>query len=249
MHYRTRALTTIAVLTLYSHAWADNAVTRWVEQALDTVRTQNMGTAPAARVYAMTTVAMYDAVNGIDRSRHLSTREHAIVPSNSAPSLGDRRAAAAAAAHAVLKSFVAVGSAQATSLDAALAAELQNLKREPIQFVAAGQAWGAEVGQAVVTARSTDGTQVAETQPAGTGIGEYRTPFSGAQFRLMAPFGVDSIEKYVARTPPELTSDEYAASFNEVKVHGDVNDPDPTRAAIARHWQAEANTGARPGCG
>lgn len=241
MHYRTRALTTIAVLTVYSHAWADNAVTRWVEQMVDTVRAQNIGT-PAGRVYAMTTVAMYDAVNGIDRARHLSTREHAIVPPNGAPALGDRRAAAAAAAHAVLKSFVPAGSAQATALDAALAAELQNLHREPIQFVAAGQAWGAAVGQAVVTARSTDGTQVAETQPAGTGIGEYRAPFAGAQFRLMAPFGVDSIEPYVARTPPALASDEYAASFNETKAYGDVNDTDPTRAAIALQWQAEANT-------
>jgi hypothetical protein len=58
----------------------------------------------------------------------------------------------------------------------------------------------------------------------------------------MAPFGVDDIANYVARTPPALTSAEYAASFNEVKVQGDVNDPDETRIAIARHWQAESNT-------
>ena len=40
---------------------------------------QNDGTASPGRLYAMVTVAMYDAVNGIDRARHLSTREHALV--------------------------------------------------------------------------------------------------------------------------------------------------------------------------
>ena len=39
-----------------------------------------------------------------------------------------------------------------------------------------------------------------------------------------------------------LASDRYAESFNETKALGDVNDPDATRAEIARHWQAGANT-------
>ena len=39
-----------------------------------------------------------------------------------------------------------------------------------------------------------------------------------------------------------LASDRYAESFNETKALGDVNDPDPTRAEIARHWQAGGHT-------
>jgi hypothetical protein len=242
-------LTTLAVLTLSTGASADNAVTRWVEHALQTVRVQNLSTPAAGRLYAMTTVAMYDAVNGIDRARHLSTREHALVPPHGAPSLGDRRAAAAAAAHAVLISFLPVSSAQALALDQALAHELLALDTLPDAFVAAGQAWGAQVGAAVVAARTTDGTQTPETQPAGTAPGEFRLPFMGAQFRHMEPFGVDSVTPYVALStgPPDLASPEYAAAFNEVKALGDSNDPDPTRTAIARHWQAEANTARETG--
>ena len=41
MRYRIRALTAVAILTIATNAWADNAVTRWVEQALQTVRVQN----------------------------------------------------------------------------------------------------------------------------------------------------------------------------------------------------------------
>jgi hypothetical protein len=242
-------LTAVLVLTVSTHASADNAVTRWVEHALQTVRAQNLSTPAAGRLYAMTTVAMYDAVNGIDRARHLSTREHALVPPQGAPPLGDRRIAAAAAAHAVLLSFMPAGSVQATALDQALSEELLALDSFPAAFVAAGQSWGEHVGAAVVAARATDGTQAAETQPAGVAPGEFRLPFTGAQFRHMEPFGVDTVTPYIALStgPPDLASPEYAAAFNEVKSLGDANDPDSTRTAIARHWQAEANTARETG--
>jgi hypothetical protein len=247
MHRRTTSVATIILLTICAPAWADNAVTRWVEQALQTVRAQSLSTPAAGRLYAMVTVAMYDAVNGIDRARHLSTREHALVPAHGAPALGDRRVAAAAAAHAVLISFAAAGSSQATALDTALASELQALADLPPQLVAAGQTWGAEVGRRVVALRATDGTAIAETQPAGTAPGEFRLAFTGAQFRRMAPFGVESLEPYKFSPPPDLSSVEYAAAFNDVKTFGDVNDPDPTRTAIAKQWQAEGNTARETG--
>jgi hypothetical protein len=65
----------------------------------------------------------------------------------------------------------------------------------------------------------------------------------------MEPFGVDTVTPYVALStgPRDLASPEYAAAFNEVKALGDTNDPDPTRTAIARHWQAEANTARETG--
>jgi hypothetical protein len=177
---KVSVLTTLAILILSTRALADNAVTRWVEHALQTVHVQNLSTPAAGRVYAMTTVAMYDAVNGIDRARHLSTREHALVPPHGAPPLADRRAAAAAAAHAVLISVAPAGSAQALALDQGLADELLALDSLPDALVAAGQAWGAQVGAAVVAARAADGTQAPETQPAGTAPGEFRLAFMGA---------------------------------------------------------------------
>ena len=98
---------------LAQDAWEDNVATRWVSHALKVVRMTNQSTQAAGRIYALTAVAMYDAVNGIERVRLKSVagpargkiRQQALVPSDGAPVLGSRRtdsAAAAAAAHAVL---------------------------------------------------------------------------------------------------------------------------------------------------
>ena len=43
--------------------------TRWVSHALEVVRMTNQSTQAAGRIYALTAVAMYDAVNGIERER------------------------------------------------------------------------------------------------------------------------------------------------------------------------------------
>jgi hypothetical protein len=100
----------IATLTLAVpvHANADrarasgNGVTRWVEHSLGAVRTQNVATPNAGRLYAMVTAAMYDAVNGIDRARGQG-RAPALASPSGAPRGGHRDVAAAAAAHAVLR--------------------------------------------------------------------------------------------------------------------------------------------------
>ncbi|MGH8490193.1 MAG: hypothetical protein ACREXS_15320 [Gammaproteobacteria bacterium] len=125
----------VLVMTNATNAWADNVVSRWVDQALNTVRVGNISTPAAARLYAMTTVSMYDAVNGIDRGRHRSKREYALVPPDGAPIAGNRRAAAAAAAHAVL---IALLPSHASVLDGVLAKELATLGGEGAPPVALG---------------------------------------------------------------------------------------------------------------
>src|SRR5688500_19214935 len=94
------------LIVLAQDAWAGNVATRWTEQAFAAVRggtpAIHTGTPGAARVYAMLTTAMYDAVNGIERALSVSNRAHCLVPPDGAPAGGDTSAAAAAAAHAVL---------------------------------------------------------------------------------------------------------------------------------------------------
>ena len=222
-------------LLLPRPAFADNSVTRWVEQAMQTVRDRNIGTPAAGRVYAMVTVAIYDAVNGIDRRRHHGY-EHAFVPADGAPVNGNRDAAVAAAAHAVLKGLA---SAQGPVLDAALAADLAALGATD-KPVVAGRQWGAFVGQQVLALRSNDGTQVAENMPAGTAIGEHRAVFD-ARFRHMTPFGIASIAPYSSPAPPALSSAAYAAAYNDVKTFGQ-QDGDAERNEIALFWLAEGGT-------
>jgi hypothetical protein len=91
----------------HSNHWgnANHEILDWNEMALDTVRTESLGAFPAARVYAMVNVAMYDAVNGISVARGWSDRSKAMVSAYGAPSNASRRASAIAAAHAVLSAL------------------------------------------------------------------------------------------------------------------------------------------------
>ena len=143
-------------------ALAENTVTRWAAHSLQAVRAANVGTPNAGRLYAMVTVAMYDAVNGIDAARHRFVREHALVPTAGAPPAANRNAAAAAAAHAVL---VALVPSQQAALDAALATELAADKDGD---VGSGESWGRFVGEQIVALRAADGTEMALTMPAKT---------------------------------------------------------------------------------
>jgi hypothetical protein len=222
-----------------------NAATRWMARALDAVRSGNpavhTSTPGAGRTYAMTTVAIYDAVNGIDVADGASSRGPALVGSYAAaPPEGDRSAAASAAAHAVLASLFATNPAVKGSLDEALADELAALGSDPA--VESGRAWGTSVGNEVLSQRSNDRTQTSMSLPGGTGPGVFPRNFSGTQFRSMAPFGVATVASFLSSGPPPLTSPEYADAFNEVKALGSRANTDPTRAAIARHWLAEGGT-------
>lgn len=222
-----------------------NVATRWVDRALDAVRSGTPGihtvTPGAGRTYAMTTLAMYDAVNGIESASGTSTRGAAILPSYAgAPAAGDRAAAASAAAHAVLSSLFAANAGVKQDADTAHAQELAALGSDPA--VEAGRAWGARVGSEIVAIRSDDGTQTPASASGGNGPGVFPRTFSGTQFRDMAPVGVAAVEPYTTKGPPALDSETYAADLNEVKALGSASDTDPERATIARHWLAEANT-------
>lgn len=222
-----------------------NAGTRWMQRTLDAVRggspSANTSTPGAGRTYAMTTLAMYDAVNGIGQARGHSSRDPALVGSYAgAPADGDPAAAASAAAHTVLATLFAANGAVKASLDAALTTELDGLPAGPA--VASGRAWGESVGQEVLQRRSADGTQTAESRPGGTGAGVFPRTFAATQFRAMAPFGVASIHPYLSSGPPALTSSAYAEAFNEVKEIGSLANDDPERSAIARQWLAEGGT-------
>jgi hypothetical protein len=212
--------------------------TRWVENSFQTVRDQNVFAVIATRLYAMVTVAIYDAVNGIDRARGHG-RDHALVPPDGAPTDGMRAAAAAAAAHRVL---VAIVPPQAPVLDEALAADLEELACDAGHAdVEAGRAWGAHVGDQVVALRAMDGTQDPPIiVPGGTGPGEHRTDVD-IRFANMTPFGIASKDDHQAPPPPALTSAEYTASFLESLVVGTA-DGDPARDEVASFWRGGSGT-------
>lgn len=223
----------------------ENVATRWVQRALDAVRTGSpalhTSTPGAARTYAMTAAAMYDAVNGIDSANATSKRGPALLPGYAdAPVGANRDAAASTAAHAVLSTLFASNAAVSGALDGALGAELAALGSGPA--VEAGREWGMSVGQQVLSLRADDGTVSPESLDGGSGPGVFPRRFSSTQFRHMAPFGVATTEPFASAGPPPLASPDYADAFNEVKTLGSSTDTHPERAAVARHWLAEGGT-------
>jgi hypothetical protein len=218
-------------------------VRTWNELALDTVRLKRAGDAPAARLYAMVNVAMYDAVNGIEsRQGHHTGRAHALVPATTAPPQGNLYAAASAAAHAVLsKEFPD----QAARYDLQLQSDLAALPSGG--HTTAGQAWGAHVGKQVHRQRANDGSTPDETQPAGAGPGQFPNAWSGVQFRNLAPFGIVDPSVYVGAGPPALTSLDYAVAFAEVKRVGNAATPDADKLAAYQYWSLGGGTSQPPG--
>lgn len=212
-------------------------VRSWNQLALQTVRIKSASDAQAARLYAMVNAAMYDAVNGI-----VPLREHAIVPSFGA-AFGNRYAAAAAAAHAVLAGEYP--DQKVLLYDPQLASDLAALP--PGGVTTAGRNWGAQVGAAVRTARADDGSTPNETQPAGSGPGVFRAAWSGVQFRNLLPFGIASSAPYVGAGQPALTSLDYAATFAEVKVIGSAANVDAGKLATFQFWSLGGGTSQPPG--
>ncbi|MDZ7627226.1 MAG: vanadium-dependent haloperoxidase [Parvularculaceae bacterium] len=224
-------------------ATGDNAVTRFMQQALTTVGAGNIGTPAAGRLYAMTTIAMYDAVNGIDASTGAVSRRRAsaLVSAAGAPPNGLRDVAAAAAAHAVLISANPSATRRA-ELDAALLVEANRFGGVKNARVAQSLEWGRFVGEEVARIRSVDGTQVAETIPSSGGIGKFPNAFNGAQFRNMTPFGVTSVTPFLSPTgPAAVESRQYALDAFEITLFGAPEtaggfDFDARRDDIAAFW-------------
>ena len=224
-------------------AQLSNPVITWNHLALDTVRT-GLGAPVAARLYAMVNVAMYDAVNGIDVARSLSTRDHALVPPSGAPALGSRFAAASAAAHAVLS---ALNPGLSADYDAQLAADLAAFGGAGSSFVSLGADWGESVGDQVVALRANDGSSPGETQPGGTGAGEFRADFTSAQYRNMTPFAIADKLPYRSAGPPALDSPEYLAAHHEVRLLGDDAYANQDYEDIFRFWRGGGGSARPPG--
>ncbi len=214
----------------------------WNNEALDTVRTKRLGAFDAVRTYAMVNVAMFDAVNGIKRKKHRSNLAPALVPSSGAPARANPKAAAAAA-HAVLS---ALYPDRADTYDDQLDANLSELRGKE-RRIARGVEWGTYVGEQVVELREDDGTSPPETQPGGSGPGEFRADFGSAAFRNMTPFAITDALAYISAGPPALTSPEYLAAHTEVRLFGNAAYANSTYDEIFSFWKAGGGSVRPPG--
>lgn len=192
------------------------------------------------RFYAMTHIAMYDAINAIER-----TFEPYRVRLRSG-SGGSTTAAAAQAAHDVL---VALNGSAKGVYDEALAADLGD---RPSGFVRRGAEIGAHVAKEILTWRQQDGwvvpTLPAYAEPPLPGRWQPAPPANAAaaftHLQQAAPMALLSATQVLPPPPPALTSARYAADFHEVKALGESNSAVRTeeQTTVARLWSGVGTT-------
>jgi hypothetical protein len=164
---------------------------------------------------ALVHVAMFDAVNAIDRSYEPYA---AHVKASRGASM---EAAAAQAAHDTL---AALYPARLAVFDAALAEDLAGI---PHGRARQGIAIGKEVAEQILELRSDDGASaVVGYAPPSNDAGQWHptlpdfTPSPTGHVPLVTPFAIESSDQFRPAPPPALGSPEYATGFNEAKLLG-----------------------------
>jgi hypothetical protein len=169
--------------------------------------------------------AVYDAVVGVE-GRYAPYRFHAHAPHGTSA-----QAAAVAAAHKVLVTYVP--SAQA-SLDAAYAASLAKLPDGKAKT--RGIAFGTRAADHLIRLRANDGRNapILFTQPPAPGVWRPTPPgllpMSAPWMGFVRPLLVRSATQFAPPPPPALTSARYTRDFNEVKALGSLTSTERTEA-------------------
>jgi hypothetical protein len=239
------AMTVAVMLTIPAipvrAAAVDDPVLAWNEIMVTTVAGQNPFA--QARLAAITQLAVFEAVNSITQDYE------PYVGALTAPGGASARAAAVAAAHAVLVNYVPTA---ATALDTARATSLAGIPDG--QSKSDGVAVGLAAASELITLRTGDGSSPPQFfTPTSSGAGEWQTtatcPAAGGILRHwqnLAPFGVESNAQFRSAPPPSVNSAEYARSYQEVARVGAIGSVDrpADRANVARLYNALSAVGA-----
>lgn len=203
-------LTAINCISLVQPTSAD-PIADWNEKALTHVLGRNLPPPPAERIMAMVHLAMFDAVNSIER------RYRPYLVALPASAGASREAAAAAAASAVIAGTDALAQAE---MKAALAAYLASIPDSAGK--ADGIKLGAGVAAKILEARAGDGARAPDTYRPRTAAGVYvPTALTFApQWPGVKPFAMISGSQFRPAPPVPLASAEWAADYNEIKELG-----------------------------
>ena len=208
-HHRV-ALLAIAVLGVAPPAFAD-VISDWNDQAVAFGVNRKIGPPPAERIIAMTQVAMFDAVNSIERKYKPYLVQ---LPADQNTS---REAAAAAAAGTVL---AGINPQAQPEMKAVLANYLATIPDSPAK--AAGIRLGEAIAAKVLEVRQNDGAKAPDTYRPRTSPGVYvpTAPTWAPQWPGVKPFAMTSASQFRPAPPIALDSAKWAANYNEMKDFG-----------------------------
>jgi hypothetical protein len=212
-----------------------NVINDWNATAVNVIVTDAMSGAAEGMVYlGFVQAAVYNAVVGI-------TRRYSLYKSNASPSpTASPQAAAAAAAHRVLMTYFGHVPAAVTRLTDAYAASIGAGPYDP--STTQGIQYGRQTAERFIALRAEDGRygpNIVE-MAAAPGIWRPTTPANAPFFAKFlcetTPLMIESPSQFRPGPPPDLTSAQYAAEFEEVKAfgskEGSARTPQQTETAL-----------------
>lgn len=218
----------LAVLFVPAVATPD-AVTEWNQRAGACALEAKQYPFVATRTVAIVHTAMFDAMNSIE-GRYAPYKFNVAAPPGSSS-----EAAGIAAAHAVL---VKLFPDQKPALDAAYAASLGRVPDGSGKT--AGIAVGEEVAAKILALRTSDGADAPNTyRPITTSQAYVPTTLPiGSQWGGVMPWVMERGSQFRPAAPPQLTSQQWARDYNEVKDLGAKKSTLRTaeQTDIARFW-------------
>jgi hypothetical protein len=217
------ALTVLATVFV-TNAKAEDPIADWNAISETAVKTAGHAPPAAALDFAIVHLAIYDAVESIDRRYE---PYYILVPG----ATGSLSAAAAKAGHDVL---VALFPAQSSALDLAYT---NFLTANGLDLSDPGTAVGYQAAKSILALRSNDGRFPLNPPPflGSTTIGQWRptpsllpgpppsfAPGLTPWVASVMPFTMNSNSQFRVDPPPDLTSDVWAEDYNEVKAVGSL---------------------------
>ena len=196
---------------VFTHGVRADAVLLWNDVALAEVAANNQLPPDGARTLAMVHVAVFDAVNAIDRRfEPYALHEHAVAGASA-------NAAVASASYTVL---VGLFPSREAPLAEAYAAALAQVPDGPAKH--AGIELGRRAAHMCHERRAHDGTGVRTVYAPQTSPGVY-VPTSlpaSSEWPMVEPWSMQTPTQFRPPAPPALTSDAWARDFDEVKRLG-----------------------------
>jgi hypothetical protein len=204
-----KVLVAVALMVPAPSAFAD-VITDWNEKAVAFV-TPRMMPAATQRAVAIMQVAMFDAVNSIERRY----RPY-LVQLDAAPTTS-QAAAAAAAAGIVLAGLLPQADAE---VRAAMAAYLATIPNDDAK--SQGIKLGEAVGARILEARVKDGSDAPDAYRPKTRPGVYvpTTLTVASTWPNVTPFAMTSPSQFRPQPPISLKSEQWASDYNEIKELG-----------------------------
>jgi PAP2 superfamily len=217
------------ILTVLAGPASADVITDWNEKAVTFVTKRTMLPPQGERVVASMHVAMFDAINSIER------RYTPYLTQIPAAKETSKQAAAAAAAGGVLAVLLPNGGEDAT---AALTEYLAAVPAgaEKTEGIALGQAVAAKV----LATRANDGAAAPDAYRPKARPGVYvPTPITASSmWPNVTPFAMTSPTQFRPQPPIPLKGDEWARDYNEIKQLGGMNSTKRTarQTEDARFW-------------